>query len=120
MKPELAVADLEAFRVAARKLGAAKVETWKHDEEDVRAGRQSAPDSKFKWWTSAVSGGCGSSGCQCSPGLWVSASQGNGGAVAHFGEGPFGRGTDSFFTRRDYRSWLSFQRLLKREAYSPP
>jgi hypothetical protein len=120
MKPKLIVADLEAFKVAARELGATKVETWKYDEEDVRAGRQRAPDPKFRWWMSADSGGCGSSGCQCSPGLWISASQGNEIAVAHFGYGPFGRGTNGFFTRRDHRNWLRFQRLLKREAYSPP
>jgi hypothetical protein len=120
MKPKLVVADLEAFRAAARKLGAAKVETWKRDREDVRAGRQRAPDSKFRWWMSADSGGCGSPGCRCSPGLWISASQGNEGAVAHFGNGPFGRGADGFFTRRDYWNWLRFRRLLKRKAYSPP
>jgi hypothetical protein len=101
VKPE----DLKAFMEAARKLGAVKVETWKYDEEDVRAGRQRAPDSEFRWWMSASSGGCGSPGCQCSPGLWISASQGNEGAVAHF---------------RDHWNWLRFQRLLKMEAYSPP
>jgi hypothetical protein len=28
--------DPKALRVATRKLGAVKVETWKYDEEDVR------------------------------------------------------------------------------------
>lgn len=107
------MADLKAFKAFAEKFGAAEVETSKHDEENVAAGRQKAADTKFRWWASADTGGCGSPGCHCSPGLWVAASQGEEIAIAHFGEGPFKRGSEGFFTRKDYLNWLKFQAILR-------
>ena len=65
---------LEEFQEMAEKLGAQLRSVPAFEKKD-----------KFDVWESADSGGCGSSGCRCSPGLWVSAQEGDKISIAHFG-----------------------------------
>ena len=53
--------------------------------------------------TSAPRGGC-PSGCSCTPGLWVSMSDGAHIAIAHFGS-DWERGGKGRFTEEDFGHW---------------
>ena len=94
-----AIRTLSAFKAEARRLGATLTES------DNAAYDKPSP---FYVWHSADNGGCGSSGCRCSPGLWVSAKEGAVVVVAHFGRDTE-RGGEGYFEERDYDNWRSLK-----------
>jgi hypothetical protein len=105
------VADLKTFEKLARRLGAAATAKF----------NPPGPGSPtFQAWASDPMGGCGSPGCRCSPGLWVSATQGAEGLRANFGTDldhdpknpksvPFERGHDVVWGETDHDAWRRFK-----------
>lgn len=93
MATEKPKSKLEMFVKKAKELGATCVEFV-----------ALKPDTAFNAFESAPYGGCGSRGCRCSPGIWVSAVEGNQGFVAHFGK-DWQRGGDGTFTPQDFHAW---------------
>jgi len=97
------ITTLIAFVKRAEKLGA-----WLTDFTPDR-------DEGFAAWVSPSNGGCGSTGCRCSPGLWISVSEGARGVTAHFGA-DFERGGEGTFDDRDIDAWRKLRAAIEPRA----
>ena len=84
---------LIAFKQKAEELGATIV-----------THKPFSPVKKACFHTSVPSGGCGSKGCRCSPGLWITLSTPDEIATAQFGSGSQ-RGGSGNFEREDFHNW---------------
>ena len=95
--------DLEKFKLKAEQLGA---------KLEVEKGLKNY--KKFTAWESSEMGDCGSPGCHCSPGLWVSGGQSQVVVIAHFGK-DWERGGEGYFTRTDYMKWCQLVDFVHKE-----
>jgi len=93
---------LEEFKIKAKELGSQMESSPSFSDEDRR----------FDTWQSADNGGCGTGDCHCSPGLWITASEGKETVIAHFGS-DWGRGGYGNWTRDDYKSWMELSEFSK-------
>lgn len=102
----MVVETLVDFVREAKRLGATV-------EETDDAGTSWAPpaDRPFSTLVSPYQGGCGSDGCRCSPGLWISGFEGTKHAVAHFGS-DYERGGEGFFDEGDHQRWKALRDLV--------
>ena len=92
---------LERFRKKAESLGAVCEEESSYSD-----------NLKFDTWHSSKDGDCGLPGCRCSPGLWVTARQGDKTLVAHFGT-DWERGGEGYFTKDDLKKWHELVKFAK-------
>ena len=89
------ITTIEDFELAARKLGAT-IEV--HERMEKYGDDLTAP---FTSWSSEYEGGCGSEGCECSPDLWVSASEKKVAIVAKWAMSPAG-----------HKAWAKLRKMV--------